>query len=133
MHRKTWYFTARHFPALYSRLPPGLHHVEITVLVLSATVAADGDKEEDEEGVEDPADPTEEEEQDGAGLDMSGAKLTLGVVDARPASLQFMRLVFDFDANRHTLLAHTLALVHPVQSALVESAERQDFSLGIYV
>jgi hypothetical protein len=139
--------TTTTFSALYSRLPPGLRHVEITGLVMSAVVAAHGeedDEEEDEdededEGEDDLADSTKEEaaceekEQDGAGVDIGAATLALDVVDARPASLQSMRLVFDFDVSRHTSLAHTLALAQSVLSALVQSAERQGFSLGIYV
>jgi hypothetical protein len=57
----------------------GLRHVEYTGLVLSAIVAADGDKVEGE--------GEEEEEGNGAGLDMSGSTFALGVVNARPASM----------------------------------------------
>jgi hypothetical protein len=146
--------TTTTFPALYSRLPPGLHHVEIT-LVMSAVVAADGEEDDEEEDNEEEDDEKEdedededkgeevdedegeeaacEEEQDGADMGMGGATLASDVVDARPAGLQSMRLVFDFDVSSHTSLAPILALAHPVLSALVESAERQDFSLGIYV
>jgi hypothetical protein len=133
--------TTTTFPALYSRLPRSLQHVEITGLVMSAVVAADDeeDDEDEDEGEEDSAQSTkeeaacEDEKQDGAGMDMGGAKLALDVVDARPANLQSMRLVFDFDVSSHTSLEHILALAQPVLSVLVKSAERQGFSLGIYV